>query len=68
MFIGYNITRCIAIDWDTLNEAKQNDLARNKKKFLNTIAVEHMTIEKVHDRNSYNDLILWFNSIMRFIN
>ena len=68
LYIAEQLNRRGNNDWDTLDEEKQKELASNKKKFLNTIAVEYMTINRLNDRNSYNDLVQWFNSIGNFIN
>lgn len=68
LYIAEKMNRRTNNNWDTLDEDKREELASDKKKFLNTIAVEHMTIERIKNRNSYNDLVQWFNTIRGFIN
>ncbi len=50
-------------NWDTLEESKQKKKESRVKKLLNTQAVKQMTIERLHDRNAYDDLKLWFDTI-----
>ena len=68
LYIAEQMNKRSSNNWDTLDEEKQKELASGKKKFLNTVAVEHMTIDRLNDRNSYNDLVQWFNSIKGYIN
>lgn len=68
LYIAEQMNRRTNNNWDTLDEDKQEELASDKKKFLNTVAVEHMTIERLNNRNSYNDLVQWLNTIKGFIN
>lgn len=68
LYIAEQMNRRTNNNWDTLDEDKQKELASDKKKFLNTVAVEHMTIERLSNRNSYNDLVQWFNAIKGYIN
>lgn len=55
-------------DWNTLTPEEQKDKASDKKKLLNTKAVENMTIERIRERAAYDELCLWFNTIKQFIN
>ncbi|MAY02540.1 MAG: hypothetical protein CMQ38_06140 [Gammaproteobacteria bacterium] len=53
-------------NWDELTGEKQKELSSNKKKFLNTLAVECMTIDRINERGAYDELLLWLNSIQQF--
>jgi len=55
-------------DWTTLNPDDKKDRARNKKKLLNTRTVEKMTIDRIREREGYDELCLWFNTIKQFTN
>lgn len=67
LYVAEQMNRRSNNNWDMLDEDKKKELANDKKKFLNTTAVEHMTIERLKNRNSYNDLVQWFNSIKGYI-
>jgi len=54
-------------NWDTLSAEKKKDLASAKKKLLNTNAVEHMTVEQLREREGFDEMKLWFESIGQFI-
>ena len=55
-------------NWDDLDPEKQKELASNKKKFLNTQAVEKMTVERIKERNGYEEMCLWLTEISRLSN
>ncbi len=55
-------------DWTTLPSEDQKDKASDKKKLLNTKAVEKMTLARIRERGAYDELILWFNTIKQFTN
>lgn len=69
--VPYKIAKHIYInsgnDWDLLDERKQSEKSSAKKGFLNTNAVEKMTIEKLKDRNGYNEMRNWLNEIKKLI-
>ncbi|MFW9879878.1 MAG: ATP-binding protein [Candidatus Thorarchaeota archaeon] len=50
-------------NWNSLDFDTQKKKADEKKKFLNTQAVDKMTIQRINDRNSYDEMLLWFNTI-----
>jgi putative ATP-dependent endonuclease of the OLD family len=53
-------------DWSTIAPEKQKDLASDKKKQLNTKAVEKMTIDRIIERGGYDEICLWLNTIKQF--
>lgn len=55
-------------DWNSLEVEKKKDLASDKKKLLNTQAVEKMTIDMIRERNGYDDLCQWFEKIKEYTN
>lgn len=54
-------------NWDELEEEKQKELSSSKKKALNTIAVEKMTVERIRQRGGYEDLTRWLGEINNFL-
>lgn len=56
------------VNWSELDHEKQKDLASEKKKLLNTKAVEKMTLDMIRERNGYDDLFQWLNAIKGYIN
>ena len=55
-------------DWGAIDEEKRKELSGEKKKILNTQAVDKMTIDMIRERNGYNEMVLWFSTIRDFIN
>lgn len=55
-------------NWDDLDPEKQKELASNKKKFLNTQAVEKMNVERIRERGGYEEICLWLAEISRASN
>jgi putative ATP-dependent endonuclease of OLD family len=54
-------------DWSALQDKDKKDKASDKKKFLNTKAVEKMTPLRLRERGGYDELCLWLNTIKQFI-
>lgn len=54
-------------DWTLLDEKKKSEKSNAKKGFLNTNAVDKMTIQKLKDRNGYEEMRTWLNEIKRLI-
>lgn len=50
-------------NWDTLDPDTQKDKASEKKKFLNTTAIQNMTIERIKERGGYDEILLWLDNI-----
>lgn len=50
-------------NWNDLEPEKQKEKADQKKKFLNTFAVEKMTLERLEERNGLEDLKTWLVAI-----
>lgn len=46
-------------NWDELTPEKQKELSSNKKKSLNTAAVDKMTIERIIERGGYDEIVNW---------
>ncbi|MBU2912911.1 ATP-binding protein [Reichenbachiella agariperforans] len=53
-------------NWEELEPEKKKKLSSEKKKVLNTKAVDKMTIERLNERDSYTDLVTWLNAIKSF--
>jgi len=54
-------------NWDELESNKQDKKVSNVKKILNSQAVEQMIIERIKDRNGYDEMCSWFNTIKEMI-
>jgi len=50
--------------WDDLDESQKKRRESRVKKFLNTQAVEKMTIERLQMNNGKQELESWFNTLM----
>jgi len=55
-------------NWNELIPEKQKDSASDKKKLLNTKAVEKMTIEMIIERNGFEEICKWLNTIKEYTN
>jgi len=55
-------------DWTSLDPSSQKDLSSDKKKILNTQAVDKMSIDRIHERGGYEEIQGWINSIKQFLN
>ncbi len=55
-----------ANNWDEITDEKKKEKASDKKKSLNTIAVEHMTVERMQENGGYNDIHVWLSKISEF--
>lgn len=53
-------------DWNALERDKQKDKASEKKSLLNRKAVEKMTVDRIRERNGYDEICLWLNTIKQF--
>lgn len=49
--------------WGDLELDKKEKKTSKVKKMLNTQVIEKMNIERIQERNGYDDLVLWFNEI-----
>lgn len=52
-------------NWDELTPEKQKELGSNKKKSLNTAAVEKMTVERIIERGGYDEIVSWLAEVKR---
>nr|WP_321406804.1 ATP-binding protein [uncultured Carboxylicivirga sp.] len=61
-------------DWDSINpdpvktEQKQKKKISSAKRQLNTLAVKKMTIERLRERDGYNEIRNWLNKINELAN
>lgn len=55
-------------NWTLLDGNKQSEKASAKKGFLNTNAVEKMTIQRLKDRNGYDEMKTWLIEIKKLTN
>lgn len=66
LIIAEQIYRASGNDWAKMAPEKQKESASDKKKLLNTKAVEKMTVERLIERDGYDEFCLWLNTIKRF--
>lgn len=52
-------------NWGELTHEKRKELSSNKKKSLNTAAVEKMTIERITERGGYDEIVSWLAEVKR---
>ena len=55
------------VDWDTLSDEDKKDKKTKRKRLLNTLAVEKMTIELLDERNGIEEMRRWFLTIGRHL-
>ena len=55
-----------ANNWDELSEEKKKEKASDKKKSLNTIVVEKMTVERLEQNGGYADIHSWLSAVSNF--
>ncbi|MDT0633675.1 ATP-dependent nuclease, partial [Spectribacter hydrogenooxidans] len=55
-----------ANNWEEVADDKKKELASNKKKLLNTIAVECMTVERLQENGGYDDIHEWLSKVSQF--
>lgn len=55
-----------ANNWHELTNEKKKEKASDKKKSLNTIAVEHMTVDRMQENGGYDDIHAWLSKISEF--
>jgi len=49
-----------------LSAEKKKEKASDKKKSLNTIVVEKMTVERLEQNGGYGDIHTWLSAVSRF--
>lgn len=54
-------------DWDSLEPDKRKEKSGSKKGFLNTIAVEKMSIDRITERGGYNEMKSWLEAISNYL-
>ncbi|MBI1183901.1 hypothetical protein GC194_06495 [bacterium] len=61
-------------EWDSINpdpvktEQKQKKKVSSAKRQLNTLAIKKMTVERLHERNGYEEIKDWMNKINELTN
>jgi len=69
--VPHEVARCFNEinnnNWDEMEEERKSEIASKKKKFLNTFAVEKMSLERIRERGGYDDLHTWFQAIKGYI-
>ena len=60
------VCRSLNPDWDTFDEEKQHKKESAVKKFLNTQAVDRMTIERLDARGVKDEIKGWFGTMIAF--
>jgi len=53
-------------NWAELSPEKKKENSSNKKKFLNTLAVEKMTIERIQARGGFDEMKTWLDNMKKF--
>lgn len=66
LIVAEQISIAVGNDWDTTTLEKQKDLASDKKKLLNTKAIEKMTVARITERGGFDEICLWLNTIKQF--
>lgn len=52
-------------NWEELPDEKKKELSSSKKKALNIIAVERMNVDRIKEKNGYDELVDWLTTIKR---
>ncbi|URQ85563.1 ATP-binding protein [Pseudoalteromonas sp. SCSIO 43088] len=65
MLVAKSMNVAINNNWGELTHEKQKELSSNKKKSLNTVAVEKMTIERIAQRGGYDEIVSWLAEVKR---
>ncbi len=55
-------------NWEDLSDEKKKELSSNKKKYLNTQAIEKMNVDRIRNRDGYEDICHWLAEISRLAN
>ena len=63
MLVAEAMNIAINNNWDELTHEKKKELSSNKKKALNTVAVERMTVDRIRAKNGYDELVNWLTTI-----
>ncbi len=66
MYVAEELYKLNGNDWNSIDHDKHKSLSSDKKKLLNIQAVEKMTVDRIRDRNSYDDLKLWLDTIKSY--
>ncbi len=53
-------------NWNELGLKAQKERASDKKKFLNTSAIEKMTVERIKERGGYDEIRSWLDTIKKY--
>ena len=67
LIVAENLYVTSGNDWSILNTEKQKEKASGKKGFLNTKAIEKMSVDRIKDRAGYDELKLWIDTISSFL-
>ena len=67
LMVAQRVYQAAGGSWNDLPEDKQKKKSDEKKKLLNTAAVEAMTVERLRDRNGYDDIRSWLEKIAHFV-
>lgn len=66
LIVAEQISIAVGNDWAATTPERKKELASDKKKLLNTKAIEKMTIERITERGGYDEICLWLNTIKQF--
>lgn len=66
LIVAEQISIAVGNDWAALKQERQKELASDKKKLLNTKAIEKMTVARITERGGFDEICLWLNTIKQF--
>jgi putative ATP-dependent endonuclease of the OLD family len=66
LIVAEQISIAVGNDWAAIPLERRKELGSDKKKSLNTKAVEKMTIARITERGGFDEICLWLNTIKQF--
>lgn len=66
LIVAEHISTASGNDWTLISHDKQKELASDRKKLLNSKAVEKMTVDRIVERGGYDEICHWLNTIKHF--
>lgn len=66
LVVAEKISIAVGNDWTIITPERQKELGSDKKKLLNTKAIEKMTVERITERGGFDEICLWLNTIKQF--
>ena len=66
LIVAEQISIAVGNDWAAITPEKKKELGSDKKKLLNTKAIEKMTVARITERGGFDEICLWLNTIKQF--